>query len=335
MDIKEKVIMNLNRKSNKLLILIIVLAVLVTAYGIIVYAAERNAEMAAKESEAQSIENTVKVITLNDIAKIAYNNGISYMSFLNDGEKWNYEYDSEFFVNQTKLDNFESGITGLTATRKISEMDTLEAYGLETPLYSLEITDTTGNVQTLMIGNQIGSEYYAMVLGRNEVYTISNFIVSYLEYELMDFAAEITMPSLSADNVTYIKVYNGSTLELKKNDDTWTYYSDGESGTVTNTAAITDVIETINGFTGGECQDYNCEEDEKAQYGLDIPYYEVTVNYTDDSGKTCEFKLHVGNSLESGDYYYYSNSESGMVGLVEASHVTALADSFDLSYEVE
>lgn len=335
MDIKEKVIMNMNRKSKKLLILILVLAVLVTAYEIIIYSAARNAEIAAKESEAQSIENTINVITLGDAAKITYNNGSIDMSFSNDGEKWNYDYDSEFPVNQTRLDNFENGIIGLTATRKISEMDTMEAYGLDTPLYSLEITDTTGNVQTLMIGNQTGGEYYAMVLGRNEVYTISNFIVSFLEYDLMDFVAEITVPSISTDNVSYIKVYNGSTLELKKNDNTWSYNVDGEAGTVTNTAAITDVVETVKGFTGGDCQDYNCEDDEKAQYGLDIPYYEVTINYTDENGKTCVFKLYVGNSLESGDYYYYSNSESGMVGLVAASYVTALADSFNLSYESE
>jgi hypothetical protein len=92
-------------------------------------------------------------------------------------------------------------------------------------------------------------------------------------------------------------------------------------------------VETVKGFTGGDCQDYNCTEEEKAEYGLDIPYYEVTVRYTDDAGKTCEFKLYVGNSLESGDSYYYANSESSMVGLVASSYVTALSESFGYEYD--
>jgi hypothetical protein len=323
----------MNKKSRKLLILVAVLVLLVAVYGMVGLFADMSEKKAEKESEQESLENVIPVVTLGSIKKIAYDNENGELSFSNNGEKWVFDGDAAFQADQTILNNFANALLGLTAQRKLTEPDALEAYGLDSPMYTVKITDDAETTQTVLLGNQTGSAYYAMLSGEKEVYTIPSLIVSYLEYDLMDFVADITMPSFSEDTVSYIRVYNGSTLELTKNGDTWTYDADGKSGTVTNTAAITDVVETVKGFTGGDCQDYNCTEEEKAEYGLDIPYYEVTVRYTDDAGKTCEFKLYVGNSLESGDSYYYANSESSMVGLVASSYVTALSESFGYEYD--
>lgn len=322
----------MKKKTKNLVLLFILLAVLAVVYVLVVFISDTNEKKKEEESEKESIENTVKILPVNDINDIQYEKDGNLLEFKYTDGEWKYTPDDGFVVNQTRAEAFKNAILNLTAVRTLEKMDSLDAYGLENPLYSVTVYDTDGSEAVLQIGEQTGSYYYAKIKDDSQVYTISRDLLVYLDYELMDYVADITAPDLSADNVSYIRIDNGSILELKKENDEWSYNEGDGYKTVTNSAAITDVIETIKGFTGGECQNYNCKAEEKSQYGLDIPYYDVLVNYTDADGNMQTYRLYVGNMLESGDNYYYNNSLSNMVGLVESSHVDALAESYTLQY---
>lgn len=321
----------MKKKARKLIYLITVLLILLLADVIISSAISRK-DKEEKEHEEQSSAETVLIGTFENPVSLRWNNGTEEMAFHKEQGVWQYALDQHFPVSQSQMEDFEKLLANLEADRKLSARDELRAYGFDEPSYRLEMEFESGS-RTLLIGNTTSSGgYYAMIQGEEDIYVVSGKIISSLAGRLEEYLQPITMPELTFDNVSIIQVDNGSILQLEKKDDGWTVTEGGQNRNVTNEAAVTDVLETIKGFVGGECVDYYCIDEERAQYGLDIPYYEVTVQYTDENGANQKFYLYVGDAAEGGENYYFGNSQSGQVAMIASSHVDALAESYTLEY---
>lgn len=326
----------MKKKTKNLVLLLMIFLILCSVLLLTRYLSEKKARQQEEESASESIANIVYLISAEDIKGFSYENNGTEFSFSYDGQ-WYYEPDRNFPVNQTRLNDFKTVFLDLTIEKTIEAKDDLSAYGLDNPAYSVEITGTQDEKCTLKIGDMASNgDYYAQLDGKQEIYTISDRIVAYLSDELMEFVASITVPSLSVDNVKKLTMTaENKTLQLERNGDEWSFSitSDNanQSGSVTNVTAITDLLETMNGFTGDNCVDYYCEEAEKENYGLAAPSITVNVVYTDESGTDVSYDLYVGSAATESTWYYM-NSDSDMTGTIAQTRVEALQEAFTFTY---
>lgn len=322
----------MRKKTRNLLYLIVALLVLILVYGVVSAAISRKEKLAEEAGEEQSSEETILIGTFENPVSLQWNNGTEEMAFHKEQGSWQYDMDEHFPVSQSEMEELVDVLASLEADQRLAARDELSAYGFLQPTYSLKMELEDGS-RTLLIGNTTSSGgYYAMMQGEEDVYVVSGKIISCLGSRLEDYLQLITMPELTLENVSLIQVDNGSKLQLKKSEAGWSVSEGGQTRNVTNETAVTDVLETIKGFVGGECVDYYCTDEEKAQYGLDVPYFEVTVQYVDDGGVNQKFHLYVGDAVEDSENYYYCNSESGEVAMIASSYVNALAESYELEY---
>lgn len=95
----------------------------------------------------------------------------------------------------------------------------------------------------------------------------------YLSKDLIEFASYITAPTLTEDMVKELFLSNGTNrLNLKQESGEWNFTVSTQNrqqcGVVTNKIVITDLLETLNGFGGGNCVDYFCDEEKRYNMAL-------------------------------------------------------------------
>lgn len=323
-------------KRRNLILLASVLFILCVVSVLINIMSQKKEEKIAEESISQAEADTTYLIKANDILKFSYQNKETAMSFSFDGQ-WKYDFDDNFICSQTRMDSFKNMFLSLTASKTIETVEELSSYGLENPAYSVELTDDLQRKQWLHIGDMAGNgDYYAQVEGDSKIYTISSLLVEYLSKELIEFASYITAPTFTADTVKEVSLTDGTNiLNLKQDNGEWKFMvsvqNQQQSGTVTNKNAITDLLETMNGFGGVNCIDYYCDEEEQIEYGLTQPSISVDVIYLDENGNDVSYQLYVG-AEQTKDSYYFMNSESSMAGIVAKTRRDALIEAFSYRY---
>lgn len=73
---------------------------------------------------------------------------------------WYDKDDKDFPLAQSYPEQMEKTLGKLEAERKLENGDSLEAYGLKEPEYTVVLTDQDGNETTLYFGNVTGDSYY-------------------------------------------------------------------------------------------------------------------------------------------------------------------------------
>lgn len=92
----------------------------------------------------------------------------------------------EIGVNLQNMDSFLRGLSGLKAGKIVDDRSSnLKEYGLDAPRYVFRYT-LDGQPYELRIGNREGSVFYAMLEGKDYVFTISADNLSYLDTPLKD-----------------------------------------------------------------------------------------------------------------------------------------------------
>lgn len=227
------------KKTGTLLVGCAAVVVLGIAYAGVVKYNSYVEEKEAEESEAARIYMT----NLEAVTSIQYGDGADALLFKKEDDTWQYAEDEEFSVKQTKLETLENYLTQLEATRKFSEPDELDGYGLSEPSEVICFTDSDGEEYTLSIGSQTDtSEYYAMISGDDSVYTISTTVPNAISHELYDFLQMDTLPSLTSSTIETItltvdgeeRYWNKEVVEVPETEEETTEGSlENETGNTT------------------------------------------------------------------------------------------------------
>ena len=230
----------------------------------------------------------------------------------------------DFTLNQDLADTMMRRAGQMTAERIVaSEVDDLKAYGLENPWLAVEVNDIR-----LIIGNTAPSisSRYAMRLGDENIYTVSQAAISALARELNDLHV-VSMPSvLSDENVDYVYIEKscGETIELSRAEAEKSplltsffmlqpYRYPAHSYRVSGD--IVPGIVQIKPFV--YVGHMNAPED-AADYGLDIPW--AYVHATDNLGGEIEAAI----GREVGPARYITVDNSGDVYLIESKKLDFL-----------
>lgn len=302
-------------KKRSLWICISIFAVLCVAYFGIVGFMSRAEEKEAREEEAQLIY----VTDLDEVLSFSVNNGGDILEFAREGDVWYYNQDKSFPVKQSLVEAMIEEASKLQATRKLEQGDELSYYGLDAPEISVTLTDKTGAVTTVKIGNSVeGGGYYAMKEGENIAYTISAGFPDSLKKGLYDYIQVEEFPGIEGVDVKQITITKGEETyhyEKKVIDDqdniAWYQGSSAvEENRMEDNGRGNTLADAISDLYVQECVNYNTSVGEMAEYGLDQPNATIWYSY-ELNGETKNLKLEVG-SLDKEETYYYTRREGSL-----------------------
>lgn len=292
---------SMRKKNRGILILLSVLILLVAVYfGLRTWNAQQE-EKAQEEQEAATVH--VTDTSAEDIVSLKFNVGNGDLEFSKEDDQWYYTPDKDFPLQQSYPEDMAETVGSITAGRELTDGDSIDAYGLDEPAYTIEYTDADGNTTELLFGDMTGDDYYVMLNGNDTVYTVNSSVIDPFNYTLDDMARLDDYPSIGSGNL--VKEV------ITQNGETTTYDSEDE-----------DQAEDIAAVAGGlgavslsEAADYSVEDEDLDVYGLDEDSrITVEATYTQDDEEQL-LTLYIGNEDGSGNRYVMLN-DSRIVYLI-------------------
>ena len=239
---------------------------------------EKKAEKEAKASE-------IYLTKMEDVTEIRYNIGNGEQAFVkeSDSDNWEVEAQPDFPLAQTYPEQIASDFGTLKAERELKDADRLSDYGLEDPVYTVELSNSKGNTHQISIGNVTGDTYYATVDDSQTVYTVSAAVMEDLQYSLEEMAQLDQVPSIGSGNLveeTITKAGSQTNYSADNKDDS---------------EAVATVIGGLGALTLDTVENYTVQPEELASYGLDEgnrtqvdAVYSTDTNSDSDEGDTDE-----------------------------------------------
>ncbi len=245
----------MEKRTRTLCLLVGAMVLLLVAYFGIRGFNKNQEKKAEKEAKASEIYLT----KMEDVTEIRYNIGNGEQAFVKeaDSDNWEVEAQPDFPLAQTYPEQIASDFGTLKAERELKDADQLSDYGLEDPVYTVELSDSKGNTHQLSIGNVTGDTYYAMVDDSQTVYTVSAAVMEDLQYSLEEMAQLDQVPSIGSGNLveeTITKAGSQTTYSADNKDDS---------------EAVATVIGGLGALTLDTVENYTVQPEELASYGLD------------------------------------------------------------------
>ena len=290
------------RKKNKgILILLAVLILLVAVYfGLRTWNAQQE-EKAQEEQEAATVH--VTDTSAEDIVSLKFNVGNGDLEFGKEDDQWYYTPDKDFPLQQSYPEDMAETVGSITADRELTDGDSIDAYGLDEPAYTIEYTDADGNTAELLFGDMTGDDYYVMLNGNDTVYTVNSSVIDPFNYTLDDMAQLDDYPSIGSGNL--VKEV------ITQNGETTTYDSEDED----QAEDIAAVAGGLGAVTLSEAADYSVDDADLEKYGLDeASRITVEATYTQDDEDQL-LTLYIGNEDGDGNRYVMIN-DSRIVYLI-------------------
>ena len=190
-------------------------------------------------------------------------------------------------MDQDKLDTLAGVFSSVTAQRTLKDVVDLSEYELDNPQNTITVTTTDGTTTVIQVGMENDStsqEYIDLDNDSSTVYVVSNSTFQSFEGTLYDFAKSGTFPIVDSSTVSKIAVdgKDSSYVVEKDENNFWNITSDGETEKA-DSAKATSLASSLSSLAYASYVNYNCSESELAQYGLDKPYAEITVDYQEEA----------------------------------------------------
>ena len=313
-----------------------------------------------QEEAAESAGLSVMDLEEASVTGLSFQIDGEKVTFKKSGDQWKNSGDSEFPVNQDKMTDLISDLTGLEAERVLTGIEDLSEYGLEEPVNTVELETSDGTVKKLLVGSQnqgTGSWYLCFSNDLATVYVTASDVSSNLPPSVMDLAEYDPYPEISYSYVNQICVEKSeNSYDLVKNQETTDWEVTGDDG-ITYSAEYQDVnslVSTLADLSYSGLADYNAED--LAVYGLEEPAASVYLRYeeeveeeeeeetSEDSSESDssqeeeepemiekDLTLYIGDQTEEGDYYVCL-AGSSQVNTVSSDTLSSLLDSTSVTW---
>ena len=277
----------MKKKSVNLITAVGVLVVLSGAYvGVKAYVAKQD----AAESESAEEENSEIVsIASADVKSIKFVIDKKEVTFEKDGDSWVKSDETDFPVDQDKIDTLVSSLNSITAERTLKDVEDASEYELDQPENTITVTTEDGETTVIRLGMEndaTSQEYIDLNKDSSTVYVVSNSTFSSFEGSLYDFAKSGTFPTVDSSTVSKISVDAKSSSYVVEKDENnfWNITGDGDTEKA-DSAKATTLSTALSSMAYSSYVNYNCSDDQLSQYGLDKPYAEITVDYQEEVEK--------------------------------------------------
>ena len=271
----------MKKKSVNLITAVGVLVVLSGAYvGVKAYVAKQE----AADTESAEEENPEIIsIASADVKSIKFVIDKKEVTFEKDGDSWVKSDETDFPVDQDKIDTLVSSMNSIKAERTLENVEDASEYELDQPENTITVTTEDGETTVIQLGMENDStsqEYIDLNEDSSTVYVVSNSTFSSFKGTLYDFAKSGVFPTVDSSTVSKISVdgKDSSYVVEKDENNFWNITDDGETEKA-DSAKATSLASALSSMAYASYVNYNCAEDELSQYGLDKPYAEITVDY--------------------------------------------------------
>ena len=290
----------MKKKSVNLITAVGVLVVLSGAYvGVKAYVAKQE----AADTESAEEENPEIIsIASADVKSIKFVIDKKEVTFEKDGDSWVKSDETDFPVDQDKIDTLVSSLNSIKAERTLENVEDASEYELDQPENTITVTTEDGETTVIQLGMENDStsqEYIDLNEDSSTVYVVSNSTFSSFEGTLYDFAKSGVFPTVDSSTVSKISVEGKDSSYVVEKDENnfWNITGDGETEKA-DSAKATSLASALSSMAYSSYVNYNCAEDEFSQYGLDKPYAEITVCYQE---KVKKESTDDENEAENGD----------------------------------
>ena len=271
----------MKKKSVNLITAVGVLVVLSGAYvGVKAYVAKQE----AADAESAEEENPEIIsIASADVKSIKFVIDKKEVTFEKDGDSWVKSDETDFPVDQDKIDTLVSSMNSIKAERTLENVEDASEYELDQPENTITVTTEDGETTVIQLGMENDStsqEYIDLNKDSSTVYVVSNSTFSSFEGTLYDFAKSGVFPTVDSSTVSKVSVEGKDSSYVVEKDENnfWNITDDGETEKA-DSAKATSLASALSSMAYASYVNYNCAEDELSQYGLDKPYAEITVDY--------------------------------------------------------
>ena len=268
-------------KTVKMLSAVVVLGVLSGTYvGVKNYVSTQE----AKEEKEEDNSEDVTDISSDDVKSVAYTADQDNVELDKDNDSWVKKGETDFPLNQDSVSSAVNNILKLTADQKITDVEDLSEYDLDSPQNEITITSDDGTQTVIQVGmeNSSTSQYYIKKSDDDKtVYLVADSTLSPFMSSLYDMAESETFPSVTTATITDVKVEKEDGYELTEDpDDLFWTVKDDKTSERADTSKAGDVTSAIGSLAYDKFVDYNCTDDSK--YGLNDPYAVITAKYTEE-----------------------------------------------------
>lgn len=296
-----------------------ILLALLALLAVVTVVKRRSAAKAEAEAAAQAAASQVTEAGVSYTA-LVFDNGSATLSFAADETgKWHWADDPDFPLDNDRIERIIQLISGLSPADTITDGDTLEAYGLDSPAMTLSATAADGTALTLALGVQVAgsTDYYALINGaESPVYVLTDSLASAMSYSIYSMMDLPELPVLAESQFSSISVEGAQMTILSAfaeggadegaaeggSEAAVTWRSQGAN--VTDNAAVQSLVSALSAMTLTRCEDYNPTDKAVSLCGFGQPAATVTVRYRNELGADCELLMTVGSATAAGDGYY-------------------------------
>lgn len=271
-----------SKKSINLLTAVAVLAALSGAYiGVRNYAAKQEEDKNEKEEK-----ETVLSASSDEIQSVKFLIDKKEVTFQKDGEEWKKSDEPEFPVNQDVLTEAVGYLNEMQADRVLKDVKDNTEYGLDNPQNTITVTTKDNQETSIVIGmeNESTSQYYVEKEGEEAaVYVVSGTSIDPFMKTLYDYAQQSSFPTVDSSSVTKVEVKGqNAAYSLTEDADTQMWdVEDTDGSERADTSKVNTVLTSLTGLAYSSFADYHCTD--LSKYGLEKPYAEITVDYTEET----------------------------------------------------
>lgn len=292
----------MSRKTRQT-VTILALCVLLIAAGIGYYALLRY-QSSQEDSEEQE---GISLYQMDDskIVGLRFKNSKAEMDFIKEKDTWLVEGDTDFPLDQNKITTMVDEVAAVTADKLVTDQcDDLEEYQLNTPDLTVEVEDSDGNRQSLVIGMESvsGGGRYAYCGDSSKIYILSTSIYTSFDYTSGQIMETADFPAVTADYVTGLKIEakKGKDFQVVydednspyKNISSWAISRPYSQPVAADVDQLQTLFESYSDLNFSEGVAYHAGPADLKKYGLDKPSYKITLDY---------FRVKGGTDKNSGE----------------------------------
>ena len=289
------------KRSKKMIILVVSLAVLLAATFALTMYEEKQEEI--KTSDAVVLE-----IPKESVTAVSWKIADGDLAFHKEENDWIYDNDDGFPVDKDKIENILSNFESFGVSFVIENVQDYSQYGLKNPEGTITLT-TEEQTYELKIGDfsKMDEQRYVDI-GDGNVYLVSEDPADYMETALSNMILHDEIPDYEnaaelqfAGKEEYKITYTEDTSYSYSEEDVYFTEKDGKKVSL-DPDTVTTYLDTMKSLSLSNFVTYNATEDDLKSFGLEEPELSITVNYTYTDEEEQEIKdayvLHIGQNQE-------------------------------------
>lgn len=307
------------KRWKKSLIWLVVLAVFVVGYfGI--QSLNKPAATVTEESGVFALTDK----TVDDLTALSWTSGETTCSLTRADGAWSNANDPVFPVDQEKAQTLADDLLGLTATRKLDDIQQSADYGLAEPSFTVTASWSDGSSTAYQLGSAtpFADGYYLALSGQDgTAYTVATSLADMFASTMNDLAAWETLPTIG----TVVHFQLGNALDAVREETSRTVNPDQHWYAADGTAldGVDDLVTAAQSLTFAALETASASADDLAAWALDDETA-MRLVLTDDTGAECALLL--GGANDVGDRYVRLPA-SAMVYTVASADVADLLDA--------